>query len=123
MDKIQRNARLLERLIKFSQKVISLCRKLPRTSVNQRLVPQVAASSDSMPANYAEACAAESNADFVHKIRIVMKEANETRVHLRLLYVANPDFQREIVELGKESTEYIKIFFTIEKKCRQKKPS
>lgn len=119
MDKNQRNAILLERLIKFSQKIILLCNRLPKTLVNQRLIPQVVASSGSMAANYAEGCEAESGADFAHKIRISKKESRETRVHLRFLYCASPDFRAEIIELGKESVEYIKIFSTIDKGCRQ----
>ena len=109
----ERNAKLLERLIQFAQKTSVLCQKLPRTAVNQRIIDQVVGSSDSMAANYAEACEAESADDFIHKIGIVRKEARETRVHLRILYSTNQTFRTEIVVLGKESVEYIKIFTTI----------
>jgi four helix bundle protein len=121
VDKIKRNEELLERLIRFSQKIVSICRKLPYNPVNLRIIPQVTASSGSMAANYAESCGAESAADFIHKIRLVKKEAKETRVHLRILYTANPYFKNEILGLGKESAEYIKIFYTIDKRCQESK--
>lgn len=120
MSDCVKNNLLQERLIKFSQKIILLCRKLPKDSVNQRLIPQIVASSGSMAANYGEACEAESGADFIHKIRIVKKESKETRIHLRLIYTANSEFHDEITLIGKESTEYIKIFSTIDKNYRDK---
>ncbi len=121
MTNNERNSLLLERLIRFAQKVIQLCQSLPENLINRRLVPQVVASSDSMASNYAEACEAESGPDFVHKIRVVKKESRETCVHLRILYAAN-FFQREqITVLGKECTEFIKIFSTIDKSYRSGK--
>src|SRR5204863_5923313 len=36
-------------------------------------------------ANYGEGCGAESRADFIHKLRIVLKEPNETAVWLQLI--------------------------------------
>ena len=120
MTNNERNNLLLERLVRFSQKVILLCQKLPEHLVNKRLIPQTVASSDSMASNYAEACEAESALDFIHKIRIVKKESRETRVHLRLLYTANHNFREGIVILGKECTEFIKIFSTIDKNYRLK---
>jgi len=117
----ERNAKLLERLIIFAGKVTILCQKLPKNPINQRLVPQTVGSSDSTAANYAEACEAESDSDFIHKIGIVRKEVRETRVHLRVLYCANPDYRNEIVSLGKESVEYIKIFTTINRNFKDKR--
>jgi four helix bundle protein len=48
--------------------------------------------------NYAEARAAESRADFVHKLRVVLKELNETKSWLEQI-VANELFSRE--KMGK----------------------
>jgi four helix bundle protein len=44
--------------------------------------------------NYAEARAAESRADFIHKLRVVLKELNETRSWLEQI-VANGLFSRD----------------------------
>ena len=45
-------------------------------------------------ANYAEARGAESRADFIHKLRIVLKELNETQSWLKQI-VANNLFSRD----------------------------
>ena len=42
-------------------------------------------SATSVAANYAEACEAESSKDFVHKLKIAMKELSETRIWLKLI--------------------------------------
>lgn len=123
MTNSERNNLLLERLVKFAQRVIGLCQKFPDNLINKRLVPQVIASTDSMAANYAEACEAESALDFIHKVRIVKKESRETRVHLRMLYAANTGFREAITILGKECVEYIKIFSTIDKNYKLRKKS
>src|SRR6059036_3387025 len=44
--------------------------------------------------NYAEATAAESRADFLHKLRIVLKELNETKSWIEQI-VANSLFYRD----------------------------
>jgi len=48
----------------------------------------------STAANYAEARGAESRADFIHKLRIVLKELNETKSWLEPI-VANGLFSRD----------------------------
>jgi len=59
--------------------------------------------------NYGEARAAESRADFVHKLKICLKELNETAIWLRILagsVAVNPDFVRRLVA---ENTELCNI--------------
>ena len=64
----------------FAEKVIDIVRRLPKDSVNQRLIPQVVGSTGSMAANYCEANEAESRKDFAHKIDICKKESKESRL-------------------------------------------
>ncbi len=73
-----------------------------------------------MGANYREACEAESSKDFVHKIRVVLKEARETKYWLKLLLENNPALSEEIIKLGKECVELIKIFSSIVSKFKRK---
>lgn len=114
------NQKLLERLIKFAGKVIGLCKKLPQNAANLALMNQLVRCVSSIGANYSEACEAESAKDFIHKLKISAKEARETRFFLRLILETNPEFSEEITILGKESTEYIKIFSTIISKFKPK---
>jgi four helix bundle protein len=89
-------------------------RGLSRTPENRVYGGQLIRASSSMGANYQEACGAESNRDFVHKIRTVLKEGRESRHWLRLIYKANGvSTKRGVEELGKGCVELIKIFKTI----------
>jgi len=111
---------LEERLAKFAEKVIDLVKKLPKDSINQRLIPQEIGASGSSGANYCEATEAESKKDFIQKIGIVKKELKESKHWLRLLARANPEFKEEFRELWKENHELILIFSKILKSCRGK---
>lgn len=114
---------LLSRTFRFSEQIINLSRTLPKNEVNSPLIRQVIRSGTSVGSNYREACEAESGRDFVHKIRISKKEARETRYWLRLLLVSNPKFAGNIIPLGKESAELLKIFASISSKFNKKKTS
>ena len=55
-------------------------------------VDQVVRAATSAAANYAEACAAESRRDFIHKLRSCLKELRETQVWIEILRrTARPD--------------------------------
>ena len=76
---------LEERLIDFAVRVIRLSARLPRTPVGRHIAGQILRAGTSPAPNYGEARGAESLADFVHKLRIVLKELNETSVWLRII--------------------------------------
>jgi len=76
---------LEERLIDFAVRVIKVVGKLSKTPVGKHVAGQLLRSGTSPAPNYAEARAAESNADFVHKLKIALKELNETSVWLRMI--------------------------------------
>ena len=101
---------LEERTARFAEDVIDLVKKLPNTPINKRPVEQVVGSSGSMAANYCEANEAESKKDFIHKIGICKKETKETKLWLRLLARANPNFTEEFRKLWKEAHELLLIF-------------
>jgi len=74
-----------KRLITFAARIVSLSSKLPRTQRGRHISGQMLRSGTAAAANYGEARGAESRADFIHKLRIVFKELNETTVWLRRL--------------------------------------
>lgn len=113
MDNKSRNDELIERLIRFGEHLIELCYKIPQNPINSPLISQLIRCGTSVGANYSEACGAESSKDSVHKIKLVLKESKETRYFLRLILKSNPTFKNEIIILGKEVVEYIKIFSSI----------
>jgi four helix bundle protein len=84
-EKQQRAAQLEERLIDFAVRIIHISDRLPKTPAGRHIAGQVLRCGTSPAANDSEARAAESHADFVHKLRVVLKELNETLVWLRII--------------------------------------
>jgi four helix bundle protein len=76
---------LLERLINFAARVGKVVDALPDTRMGRHVGGQLVRSATSPAPNYEEACAAESRADFVHKLSICLKELRESRTWIRLI--------------------------------------
>ena len=74
--------RLAERTVDYGLAAMDYCDTLPRTAAGRHIGDQLLRSATSVAANYAEATEAESPADFVHKMKIAMKELKESRVWL-----------------------------------------
>lgn len=81
---IERNE-LSERLLDFATMVIEAVTKLSKTYVGRHIGNQLMRAATSAGANYEEACGAESRADFIHKMQIVLKELKESLYWLRLV--------------------------------------
>lgn len=107
---------LEDRTLQFSKEVIRLCRKLPKETVNFKLVDQLVRSATSIGANYREANDALGKKDFVHRLRIARKEAKETIYWLELLEEANPKYNNKIIMLITEAVELRNILSAIIKK-------
>ncbi len=73
---------LQRRLVLFAVKIIELVGRLPKTLAGRHVSGQLLRSGTSPAPNYGEARGAESRADFVHKLRIVLKELNEGGIWL-----------------------------------------
>ena len=101
---------LSERLLNFAAEVIKLAVKLNKTAVGPHIAGQLTRASTSAGANYEEACGAESRADFIHKLQIVLKELRESLYWLRLIrktsLISGPALEKLIQE-GKELTNII----------------
>jgi len=76
---------LEKRLISFAASIVSLSSKLPRSVQGRHICSQILRSGTAAAANYGEARGAESRADFVHKLKIVFKELNETTIWLEVI--------------------------------------
>lgn len=72
------NRNLAERVVDFAQEVVRICHELDYMK-KQVISRQLMRSGTAIGASYAEAAHAESAEDFIHKIKIAAKEANETR--------------------------------------------
>ena len=76
---------LSRRLLEFIVGVIHSVDKLPNTAAGRHMGNQLLRAGTSCGANYEEGCAAESRADFIHKLGLSLKELKETRYWLRLI--------------------------------------
>ena len=76
---------LEDRLINFACLCLEVCDLLPNTKAGQNLEYQLSKSATATALIYGEAQAAESKTDFIHKIKLVLKEIRETRVNLRII--------------------------------------
>jgi len=76
---------LEDRLIRFAVSVIKVGESLPGTKTGNHIASQLIRSGTSPAPNYGEAQGAESIADFIHKMKISLKELRETHVWLRII--------------------------------------
>jgi four helix bundle protein len=104
---------LEERLIDFAVRIIRMAESLPKTRVGIHISGQLIRCGTSPAPNYGEAQSAESRADFVHKMKICLKELRETRVWLLMIVRARlikPTSKLD--SLIQENNELISIFVT-----------
>lgn len=103
---------LEDRLLEYSVGVIRLVESLPDTRAANHVGGQLLRCGTSPLFNHGEAQAAESAADFVHKLKICLKELRESKRALRLIRaVPLSDDTAEIDRLLAETLELIRIFF------------
>jgi len=102
---------LEERLIDFSVLIIELTNEMPNSKAGNHLSSQLVRSGTSVSLNYGEAQSAESRKDFIHKMKVILKELRETHVCLKIIHLSKL-FESEhlLIELKKEINELISIF-------------
>jgi four helix bundle protein len=102
---------LEDRLLDFSSRIIRLVDALPNTRAANHVAGQLLRCGTSPYGNHGEVEAAESRRDFIHKLRICLKELKESRRWLRLLQKAALIPEQKMVAILGETEELIKIFF------------
>lgn len=96
---------LSERFLEFAATVVKLTYSFPKTGIGKHVGMQLIRSATSMGANYEEGCAAQSRADFIHKLQIVFKETRESIYWMRLsekLDLVNVASLVPVLQEGKE---------------------
>ena len=111
---------LEERTASFGESVIRLCQTIKRDEITRPLIQQLVRSGTSIGANYMEANGASSRKDFVNKIFICKKEAQETKHWLRMLASCSPDKKTVIRSLWEECQQLTLIFQKIASSARLK---
>lgn len=76
---------LSDRRLSFATRVGKVVDALPETRLGRYIAGQLVRCATSPAANYQEGCAAESRADFIHKLSMCLKELREWRTWFRLI--------------------------------------
>ncbi len=101
---------LEERLIDFAVKILDLSEQLPQNFAAKHLGGQLVRSGTSPALNYGEAQEAESKADFLHKMKICLKELRESQICLKIIakkHCINETIGQPVI---KECAELVAIF-------------
>lgn len=107
MEKKKHPFDLQDRLINFASMIIRIVREIPSDKAGNYLGGQLLRSGTSPALNYGEAQAAESKRDFIHKMRLCLKELRETMNCLKILERVGLLTDRTIL---REVTELVSIF-------------
>jgi four helix bundle protein len=102
---------LSDRLIEFSSRVISLIEALPNGKAATHIGSQILRSCTAPVASQGEAKSAESRKDFIHKMKVGLKELRETTQWLKLIRKLGYFEARQMAPLMKEIDELERIFF------------
>ncbi|MDD5572080.1 MAG: four helix bundle protein [Bacteroidales bacterium] len=76
---------LENRLIEFSVFIITITENIFNTRAGNHIAGQIVKSGTSPALNYGEAQSAESRNDFIHKLKIILKELRETLISLKII--------------------------------------
>jgi four helix bundle protein len=102
---------LEERLINFAVLTLNIAESLPELKGSIHLAGQLTRSGTAPALQYGEAQAAESRKDFIHKMKVALKELRETLICLKILerknYLKSTDL---LVKALSENNELISIF-------------
>ena len=104
---------LEERLTKFAENIVELCKKVPKNAITLPIIDQLIRSGTGTGANYTEANGASSKKDFKNKIYIAKKEAMETKYWLRIVGELDIKDRNTLDDLSREVQELNLIFATI----------
>ena len=100
---------LSERLWQFAARVGKVVDALPDTRLGRHVAGQLVRCGTSAPPNYDEGCAGESRADFIHKLRIALKELKETRGWPHFVVISDLLPEKRIASLQGECWELSNI--------------
>jgi four helix bundle protein len=101
---------LEERLIDFAVEISEIIEKFPETRIGNYLAGQLVRSGCSPALNYGEAQSAESRNDFIHKMKVILKELRESLISLKIAERRNLMSLDRIAKGKDECNQLIAIF-------------
>ena len=103
---------LEDRLIRFAVRIINVIEALPSSRVCNHIAGQLLRAGTSPAPNYGEAQSAESRKDFIHKMKIALKELRETMIWLRIIEQKALCDPKKLTGIIGECDQLIAIFVT-----------
>ncbi len=97
----------------FAIRIIKFAKFIRKEGVDAILVRQILKSGTSIGANIRESINAQSKDDFIHKLSIALKEADETAYWLELLVGAEEISQKQFDSLCLDLREIIALLTSI----------
>jgi four helix bundle protein len=117
----QKEYNLESRLIDFAVNVIDMSESLPKTRAGNHIAGQLLRCGTSPAPNYGEAESAESRSDFIHKMKVCLKELRETKIWLIILLLSKLQKpEQQITSLLNENEQLILIFFSSVKTAQKR---
>ena len=117
---VQSNNIIVDKTERFADRITKMYRYLSeRRCGDKDMLKQIVRSGTSVGANVSEGQYAQTKADFLTKMTIALKEANETRFWLKRLYAYGSLSEREYDSIFKDSEEIISILTTITKTTKE----
>lgn len=102
---------LKDRLIEYSVAIINISNEMSNTKAGNHLANQLIRSGTSAALNYGEAQSGESRKDFIHKIKVTLKELRETYICLKIIHKSKLcQKEIDILDAISETNELISIF-------------
>ena len=108
---------LQERFVKYAVRIIKVSDNLPHIKAGKHICSQIIRSGTS----YGEVQSAESRADFINKLKIVLKEMREAEVWLKMIIESKLIQPTKLIPILKETDELISILFKSIETAQNKK--
>ncbi len=110
---------LLDKSLTFALRIVKLSRYLQQEQKEYILSRQVVRSGTAIGALIREAQYAQSKADFLHKLTIALKEANETKYWLQLLVESSYITEKMYQSIEPDAEELLKLLIASTKTVKQ----
>lgn len=111
---------IIKKTERFADRIVKMCKYLSKKKTGDTdALRQIYRSGTSIGANTAESQYAQSRADFLTKLTIALKEANETKYWLGRLHAADTLTDKEYASMINDNDEIIKILTSITKSVKQ----
>jgi four helix bundle protein len=108
--RMDKPAELENRLINFAVRIINVVEAMPSSKAGNHVAGQLIRSGTAPAPNYGEAQSAESRKDFLHKMKIALKELRETMIWLKIIERKPLCEPAKMTDITKECDELIAIF-------------